>query len=199
MGCRVGRQALPTRGWPSAVPGFQWLLGIGEQAGKEICFGSGAPRMTQTQQKSLQQPAPPARLHSLDLLRIIGAVGVVVHHWPYFFFSAAKGATAYDVTRLPLAPILSLFYRRGMLFVDLFLCLSGFVFYWLYAERIHLRRIPLRDFVVLRVSRLYPLHLLTLGWVAVGQVVFRLLTGTYFVYRHNDVYHFILNLFLASS
>ena len=44
-----------------------------------------------------------------------------------------------------------------------------------------------------------PLHLLTLLLVAAGQLCFKASAGAYFVYPYNDLYHFFLNLFFASS
>jgi peptidoglycan/LPS O-acetylase OafA/YrhL len=52
---------------------------------------------------------------------------------------------------------------------------------------------------VLRFSRLYPLHFVTLFLVAVAQIGFLRLTGSYFVYGVNDLRHFVLNLLFASS
>ena len=83
--------------------------------------------------------------------------------------------------------------------MDLFFALSGFIFFWLYAEAITERRVSAREFFVLRFSRLYPLHLATLLAVAAEQTLFLHLTGRYFVYGGNDGYHFLLNLGMASS
>ena len=52
---------------------------------------------------------------------------------------------------------------------------------------------------MLRLSRLYPLHLVTLLAVAVGQAIYWHLNHSYFVIRYNDAYHFVLNLLFASS
>ena len=90
-------------------------------------------------------------------------------------------------------------YEQGRFAVDLFFLLSGFVFFWLYANRVHRRKISSARFALLRLSRLYPLHLVTLLTVAAGQYWFVHTQGGAFVYHHNDPRHFVMNLFLASS
>jgi peptidoglycan/LPS O-acetylase OafA/YrhL len=147
-------------------------------------------------------PAPefsvPRRFYSLDALRGVAALSVVFWHWQHFFYhgSATDGFVA---ARQPLFGLLFLFYRRGLMAVDLFFCLSGFVFFWLYAAAIAERRVGAREFVVLRLSRLYPLHLVTLLAVALGQLAHRALTGAWCVYPCNDARHFALNLVFAPS
>ncbi len=140
----------------------------------------------------------PKRLHYLDVLRGFAAFAVVFYHWQHFFFNGTE-LGVFDHSRQPFYRLLSPFYEEGLRSVQLFFCLSGFVFFWLYSERIAERKVNLADFALLRFSRLYPLHLATLILVMVGQIVFRANYGTFFVYQFNDAYHFLLNLFFASS
>lgn len=83
--------------------------------------------------------------------------------------------------------------------VDLFFVLSGFVFYWLYAESIANRSVTPWRFAVLRCSRLYPLHLATLVAVALLTFLYKKQTGGPFGYPCNDAYHFVLQLAFASE
>ncbi len=53
--------------------------------------------------------------------------------------------------------------------------------------------------MVLRFSRLYPLHLATLLLVALGQVLVSHFFGSWFIYGNNDITHFIGQLFFASA
>ena len=145
-----------------------------------------------------QQTNPVERFYSLDVLRGVAALSVVFWHWQHFFYSGEK-LGAYDATRLPFFEFLYAFYARGWLAVDLFFCLSGFVFYWLYAKRVSGGEISSGKFAWLRFSRLYPLHFLTLFVVMVGQLWSINASGRYFVYQSNDLYHFLLNLIFASS
>jgi len=82
--------------------------------------------------------------------------------------------------------------------VDLF-CLSGFVFFYLYANVIRDGRMIGDSFALLRFSRLYPLHFATLISVAVLQAIYLRQHGAYFVYQANDVPQFVVHFLLISS
>lgn len=141
----------------------------------------------------------PKRLHSLDAVRGVAALGVVFWHWQHFFFAGFEPPADFKVASQPLYQLFFLSYRNGYLAVDLFFCLSGFIFYWLYSESIADRKTDAREFFLLRFSRLYPLHLVTLLLVAFGQYFYTNLHGQGFAFPANDSYHFVLNLFFASS
>jgi len=145
----------------------------------------------------------PSRFYSLDVLRGLAALCIVLWHWPIFFWT---GTTPGMGPGTPLAmgmqPLFSIFflpYRAGLYAVDLFFTLSGFIFFWQYARPIVERTVSAREFFVLRFSRLYPLHGLTLLLVVIGQALHQRLAGSPFVYQHNDAYHFVLNVLFASS
>lgn len=137
------------------------------------------------------------RFYSLDVLRGIAALSVVLWHWQHFFIGTNHGT--FDVTRFPLYQWMSPLYMKGWLAVDLFFSLSGFVFYWLYSKRIADGSISPGKFALLRFSRLYPLHFATLLIVAGSQSWLMNAGGSYFIYQNNDSFHFLLNLFFASS
>jgi peptidoglycan/LPS O-acetylase OafA/YrhL len=124
--------------------------------------------------------AIPLRFYSLDVLRGVAALCVVFWHWQHFFYVGAELAPSFLASKQPLFGSLSLLYGYGWLAVDLFFSLSGFIFYWLYSIQVSSRAMRERDFLVLRFSRLYPLHLLTLLWVAILQFVFSRMTGSFF-------------------
>lgn len=138
------------------------------------------------------------RLHSLDVLRGLAALSVVLWHWQHFFFSGTKPGT-FDAARLPFAEWVLVLYTKGWLAVDLFFILSGFVFYWLYSKQVAEGDVSASQFAWLRLSRLYPWHFATLVMVAVGQLWLMKTSGSHFVYANNDVSHFLLNLVFASS
>ena len=83
--------------------------------------------------------------------------------------------------------------------MELFFCLSGFIFFHLYADPIAQRKISAREFAWLRLSRLYPLHFATLLLTALGQALMIAKFGAPFVYAENDGTHFALHLLFASS
>ncbi len=137
-----------------------------------------------------------ARLASLDILRGLAAFAIVLQHW-WQHFRTLPDAPEVAISALPAASILYPFYSSGARAVPFFFCLSGFMFFWLYSERIANREVKLRHFLLLRISRLYPLHLVTLIATLVLQLAFFVIFQKEFVYTHNDSYHIALNLSLT--
>jgi peptidoglycan/LPS O-acetylase OafA/YrhL len=140
----------------------------------------------------------PERVYSLDALRGVAALAVVFWHWQHFFF-AGTGRNHLPREEQPFYEFASLLYNRGHLGVQLFFCLSGFVFFWLYAEKLSERRIAVSKFATDRFSRLYPLHLASFALVALLQFLYQAGHGSSFVYRYNDAYHAVLNLLLVPA
>lgn len=91
-----------------------------------------------------------------------------------------------------------MFYDYGAFGVDFFFTLSGFVFYWKYSQSISRKEITPGKFFLFRLSRLYPLHILTLIVVAVLQYLYFQRYSHYFIYQLNDFYHFFLNSIFAN-
>ena len=141
----------------------------------------------------------PKYFHSMDIIRGLAALVVVLFHWQHFYFSGDVAGVVPDKTLLPLYSQLSLLYDDGFLAVDLFFLLSGFIFYWLYADRLANGKTSSRQFFGYRFTRLYPMHIVTLISVAVLQWQMLRQSGHYFIYPFNDTYHFVLNLFLVNS
>jgi len=131
-------------------------------------------------------------------LRGVAALTVVFYHWQGFFHWSAT-SSGFQEDRQPFFYLFKPLFLYGYLAVNLFFCLSGFIFYWLYAEKIASRKTTFWNFSVLRFSRLYPLHFLTLIFTAIAQQVMLRIGGSYFVLIHNDLYHFVLQLFFASN
>ena len=104
------------------------------------------------------------RLSALDGIRGIAAI-IVGFGWHYQHFSP----DSYPFSKLLYWP-----YHYGWIMVDLFFVLSGFIFFTIYREKIASHSLSLKDFSILRFSRLYPLHWLTLI-VVFGIQMFRLL------------------------
>ncbi|QIZ78443.1 acyltransferase family protein [Ferrimonas lipolytica] len=82
--------------------------------------------------------------YKLESLRGIAALLVVLYHSPYHFDTSS-----------------TLFIHNSYLFVDLFFILSGFVMSYAYGDRIG-RNITFGDYLILRLGRMYPLHLISL-------------------------------------
>jgi peptidoglycan/LPS O-acetylase OafA/YrhL len=132
--------------------------------------------------------------YCLDVLRGMAALVVVVWHWQHFF-----NHEQFHPEQQPFYAVLKPLYLGGWQAVDLFFCLSGFVFFWLYSAKIHARQTTAWAFAVRRFSRLYPLYFATLLAVAVAQWVVRARFGHYLVYTANDPYDFGLQLLMASN
>jgi len=153
----------------------------------------------------LQTQLLPKHLYSLDVLRGIAALAVVFWHWKHFLVYGTGLDLEFinfpelDYDRQPLFPLFEPFYSQGIRAVDLFFCISGFVFYWLYSNRVREGEVDLRQFSVLRFSRLYPLHFVTLITVASLQAFILVEQGRFFIFETNDFYHFILSLFFLSG
>ncbi|RRB02205.1 acyltransferase family protein [Larkinella rosea] len=150
-------------------------------------------RMTKTKNGLL-----PRRFYSLDILRGLASLSVVLFHWRHGFYQCTSH-TGFVAENQPFFFFLQFFYEQGQKAVELFFTLSGFIFFWLYADRISKHKISLNEFALLRFSRLYPLHFSTLLLVLFLQTVYRSSVGCYFIYPFNDSYHFILQLFFASN
>ncbi|NLR62684.1 acyltransferase [Chitinophaga varians] len=147
-----------------------------------------------------RSPVVPTYFHSLDAFRGIAAVIVVLFHWQMFFYPNDVFTTGGELNKsLPFYSALSLFYTHGMVSVDIFFQLSGFIFFWLYANAIASGKIDFRKFWIYRFSRLYPLHFATLLIVAVLQPLVWQTTGHYFVIQYNDAYHFLLNILFIQN
>ena len=151
-------------------------------------------------EKLMSPPAskPAGKLLGLELLRFIAAFAVLIWHYQHFAYVADHPV---DLTKsnLPLYGLLQPFYEFGEYGVWLFWCISGFIFFWKYRDAIHDRTVDGWTFFVLRLSRLYPLHLATLLLVAVLQPIYFRLNGYFFVYQDNDLGHFLLQLLMASN
>lgn len=137
-------------------------------------------------------------IYSLDALRGIAAFIVVFYHWRHFFY-VGNSLQQYEKQAQPLYDYLVIFYDSGWRCVQLFFCISGFIFHWLYSLKISQNEITFGKFIILRFSRLWPLHILTLFIVLTGQTLLRINNQSSFVYSNNDIYHLFLNFFLASN
>ena len=134
----------------------------------------------------------------LELLRFLCAFTVIVWHYQHFFW-VNDGFVGFQREMQPLYGPLFVAYNWGNYAVEVFWAISGFIFFWKYAEPIRCGRTGGREFFVLRFSRLYPLHLVTLLAVLGLQTVYLGGHDAPFIFACNDLRHFLLNLLLASD
>lgn len=140
----------------------------------------------------------PSKLYSLDVLRGIAAISVVFWHWQHYFYVGDQPKNFISENQ-PFFGALSLLYRHGDSAVELFFCISGFIFYWLYSQPIADKKISIKEFSVKRFSRLYPLYITTFFVVLFLQGFYLSRNGSYFVYQENDLYHAILNILMIPA
>jgi peptidoglycan/LPS O-acetylase OafA/YrhL len=138
------------------------------------------------------------KLLGLEGLRFLATFSVLIWHYQHFAYIGDKPV---DLIRseLPFYGLLLPFYEVGEYGVWIFWCISGFIFFWKYREAISDRSVDGWSFFVFRLSRLYPLHFVTLLLVALLQPIYSALHGYFFVYQNNDIPHFLAQLFMASD
>lgn len=140
------------------------------------------------------------RYYLLDIFRGIAAICVVLQHYQHFFFiKPGTVASNFVYTDQPFFYIISPFYKFGSVAVQFFFILSGFIFFAIYRDKIFNNEINFKRFFILRISRLYPLHLLTLILILVSQKIFLILYSEYYVYPDNSLTNFILHFFLIQE
>ncbi len=134
----------------------------------------------------------------IELVRFLAALSVLVWHYQHFTYVSFEPVSLV-VSEQPFYFILWPFYERGLLGVQVFWAVSGFIFFWKYKAPLATGLVDARRFFILRFSRLYPLHLMTLLLVCLLQLVYFSINHGYFVYGFYDLGHFIAQLFFASN
>ena len=138
------------------------------------------------------------RLAGLELLRFISAFSVLVWHYQHF---SIIGLNLVDFDRVSQSfyQILRIFYDFGYFGVQVFWCISGFIFFIKYGHAIRVGAVDARSFLIARFSRLYQLHFTTLIITLILQYGYTKFGNDYFVYGENDGRHFLLQILLASE
>ena len=131
----------------------------------------------------------------MDGIRGICAIIIVIYHWGHFLYIDSD----FNKELLPLHHYLKWIYSDGWRVVNFFFCLSGFIFFSLYKDQIVNNKISLKYFCIIRLSRLYPLHFLTMLFSLLLNWIYYNINLNDFCYVFNDFKHFLLNLFLANS
>ena len=127
----------------------------------------------------------------IDLLRWIAAMGVLIHHYSYYFL-----IQKIDIKNSKIMNLITENAIIGSYGVWFFWCISGFVFTNILVNT----KSSLYDFSIKRFSRLYPLHFITLLIITMLEIFSVIKFGNYQLGSNiYDVYHFILNLFFISD
>jgi peptidoglycan/LPS O-acetylase OafA/YrhL len=121
----------------------------------------------------------------LESLRGIAAILVVLYHSPFNYHT------------LPFN-----FFNNSYLFVDFFFILSGFVMAFAYANKIN-EGMSFKKYLLLRLGRLYPLHIFTLllwiPYVVVKQYYFSIGAVDHNQLSTSNFYSLFTNVFLIHS
>lgn len=140
------------------------------------------------------------QFYLINLARTFAAICVVLQHYQHFFF---VGPNSYQDSFVragqPFYEIIKPLYLFGGVSVQFFFVLSGFIFFLIYKDKIYSKNINFKKFFILRFSRLYPLHILTLFLVLILQYYHEYLNGEFFVHTANNFKNFILHLFLIQQ
>lgn len=147
---------------------------------------------------NINNPSSHDRLLGLEVIRFISAISILLWHYQDFSI-VAYVQKSFVVQKQPLFWLLRFFYHHGEYAVQVFWCISGFIFFWKYRESISNKLIDGKKFLILRFSRLYPLHIATLLFVALLQLVYFHVNGYYFAFQNNKLLNFFLQLFMASA
>jgi len=138
---------------------------------------------------------PKRHFNALDLSRLLAACAVLFWHYQHFFVPPVDFEFHVRRSIAPFYRELAWVYDYGHVAVEYFWAVSGFVFAHVYLADPQARG----RFWPARLARLWPLHLLTLGVVAVLQAIYTAINGTAFIYHHQDWWHFVLNVFMAQT
>lgn len=114
-----------------------------------------------------QTAVRPKTLISLDFMRGIAALGIVLYH-----------LTNEAFTRLNYR-LLGGFFLTGYSGVYVFFVLSGFILYYLYGSKLG-KRSEIKIFLLKRIVRLYPLYLISTLAIGIGLFLFRTHAATTF-------------------
>ena len=143
----------------------------------------GVPKVNTVPDPRESSPAYPPDLRALTSLRIFLAVGVVLFH----FQLQTDHALGYS-------PII----ERSRLAVDAFFMLSGFIMAHVYGAAFAAGTFSYRQFLVARIARLYPLHLVVLGATLVMVIVATVL-GVAYEARTYSAQGFVEAVFLVHA
>ena len=140
------------------------------------------------------------KYYSLEFLRFLSSMSVLIYHYRHFYSPLnILSADEFNIVKdsLPFSRLLGIIYEYGFYGVHIFYVISGFVFAHVYLKiREHT---SFKEFSVNRLSRLYPLHFVTLVIVALLQLAF---FANYENFQFDyiiDFYHFFLQIFFISS
>ena len=129
--------------------------------------------------------------YALDGLRGIAAF-IIAFIWHYRWnFNPQNG--------LPFEKLFWPFYQYGEGVVELFFMISGFTMAYCYTDKIFSKAITFKNYILKRLSHIYPIFFISTFAVIVLQYIHIKLTGITFIVSHFDFLHFVMNIFLVQN
>lgn len=124
-------------------------------------------------------------LYKLEALRGVAACLIILFHSPFHYREKPFG-----------------FVSNSYLFVDFFFILSGFVMALSYSSRIN-EGMPFKSYLILRLGRIYPLHIFMLivwlAYILFKQTLFGMGFGETDLFEENHIGSFMSQIFLVNS
>ena len=140
------------------------------------------------------------RLYLLDIARAFAAFTVVLQHYQHFYLYKPEQVSEIFVrSSQPFFELIGFAYNFGSQAVPFFFMLSGFIFFSFYFKKVSSKKISFRNFFILRLSRLYPLHFLTLIITIFFQLIYMKYQNNYFIFEENNFRTFFEHLFLIQE
>lgn len=134
------------------------------------------------------------RFVEIDALKGLSALAIAgIYHLPTAGFGWMESLPLWELSAV------RWFYDYGYLLVELFLLLSGFVFFAHFGERIRKHKISPREFAVSRMIRIIPLLTVTVIVMTLGQVIYRSLYGGFWMGKEPYVLDILLQSLGLSS
>jgi len=121
-----------------------------------------------------------------------------MYHYRHFWIYGSGPLEFYPESQ-PLYSKLHFFYDYGHYGVEVFWVLSGLILSMLYSPSIKNSKINFKKFSIERLTRIYPLHIVTLVLVIYLQYIYFYSFNKYFICTNNTLIQLILHFFLASD
>ncbi len=129
------------------------------------------------------------RFVEIDALKGLSALAIAgIYHLSTGGFGYMESLPLWEV------PSVRWFYDYGYLLVELFLLLSGFIFFAHFGERIRKHEISPQKFALSRMIRIVPLLTVTALVMTLGQIIYHSLYGEFWLGREP----YVLDIFLQS-
>ena len=139
-----------------------------------------------------------SKFSGVEILRFFSSILILFWHYQHFAYVHYSKSLEFEKHLQPFYKFFSYFYKYGYLSVYIFWLVSGFIFFYVYYDKVNKSKYKFYNFLTNRFARLYPLHFISLLLVLFMQYLYFEIYNEYYVYKYNDLKHFILNIFFIS-